>query len=408
MSLRVSSNQFQKVAIDSMLDQQAKLSKVQEQVATGKRITKPSDDPVAAAKIVKLNDILKTAEQYQANINSASSRLALEEGVLANTVSSYHRIRELAIQANNASQNYQTRSYIAEEMSQLLEELVSLANATDGNGEFIFSGNKGMVKPFTKNAMGGYDYHGDDGQHNIQIGPRRQIATNDSGSNVFREIRDGNGQFAILESTRNTGSGVVDPGAVTGNYDLGTYAIVFDRVPSIEPNSPITYSVVDDKGNTILPAGQNYNTGSAIDFAGIHTVIKGEPEAGDYFVVRPSFHQDIFKTIHDFTEALSVGRGTEADITELNNHANRILVSMDSALDKVLETRANVGARLNALESQENINESVKIEVRKILSGVEDLDYAKAVSELNLKLTGLQASQKAFTRVQDISLFDYL
>ncbi len=130
--------------------------------------------------------------------------------------------------------------------------------------------------------------------------------------------------------------------------------------------------------------------------------------AGDYFVIRPSFHQDVFKTIYDFANALKTGRNDAADFAELNNHANRILVSMDSALGKVLETRASVGARLNALDSQENINESVKIQIRKILSEVEDLDYAKAVSELNLKLTGLQASQKAFTRVQDISLFDYL
>ena len=152
--MRVSSNQFQKVAIDAMLDQQSKLSKVQEQVATGKKITKPSEDPVAAAKVVKLNDILKTAEQYQANINVARSRLTLEESALADSVSIYHRIRELTIQANNAGQTNETRGYVAEEMAQLLEELVALANATDSNGEFLFAGNKGKFKPFAKNADG--------------------------------------------------------------------------------------------------------------------------------------------------------------------------------------------------------------------------------------------------------------
>jgi len=83
-------------------------------------------------------------------------------------------------------------------------------------------------------------------------------------------------------------------------------------------------------------------------------------------------------------------------------------VSVDTGLGKILEVRSNVGARLNALDSQGNINESVKIQVRSILSDVEDLDYGQAVSDLNLKLTGLQASQKAFTRVQDISLFDFI
>jgi len=408
MALRVSTSQFHKVAVDSMLEQQKKLSKIQQQVATGRKIHRPSDDPVASAKIVKLNDILKTSDQFQSNIVAARAKLTLEESALADVVEVYHRVRELTIQANNASQTNETRSFIAEEISQLLEEVVGLANAADSNGEFLFSGNKGKFKPFSKNSTGGYDYSGDDGQRLIQIGPRRRVAINDSGSDVFREIRDGNGKFNILEGKLNQGSGVSDPGTVTGNYDMGTYAIHFDRKDSINPEEPVTYSVVDNKGKEILPAGQKYIEGASIDFAGIHTFIKGQPEAGDYFVVRPSFHQDIFTTLGQFVGQLKEGHGTDAGQARLNNVVNRLLVSIDQALGKVLEVRANVGARLNALESQGNINESVKIQVKTILSDVEDLDYGQAVSDLNLKLTGLQASQKAFTRVQDISLFDYI
>ncbi len=408
MALRVSTNQFHKVAVDSMLEQQAKLSKVQQQVATGRKIHLPSDDPVASAKIVKLNDILKSSDQFQSNIVAARARLTLEESALADVVEVYHRVRELTIQANNASQTNETRSFIAEEISQLLEEVVGLANAADSNGEFLFSGNKGKFKPFAKNSTGGYDYSGDDGQRSIQIGPRRKVAINDSGSDVFREIRDGNGKFNILEGKLNKGSGVTDPGTVTGNYDMGTYAILFDRKESINPEEPMTYAVVDDKGKEVLPAGQKYIEGASIEFSGVNTFIKGNPEPGDYFVVRPSFHQDIFTTLDNFVIQLKKGHGTDAGQAKLNNAVNRLLVSIDQALGKVLEIRANVGARLNALESQENINESVKIQVKTILSDVEDLDYGQAVSELNLKLTGLQASQKAFTRVQDISLFDYI
>ena len=189
---------------------------------------------------------------------------------------------------------------------------------------------------------------------------------------------------------------------------LRVYAIIFDKKESIDPNEPTTYSVIDDKGNQILPPGQIFNEGNAIEFEGVHTFIKGQPLAGDFFVVRPSYNQDIFTTLGQFVDALRVGRGSESDLAELNNVINRVIVSMDVALGKTLEIRANVGSRLNALSSQENINESIKVQVKKILSEVEDLDYAEAVSQLNLKLTGLQASQKAFTRVQDISLFDYL
>lgn len=406
--MRVSTNQIQQVAINAMLDQQSRLSKVQEQVATGKRISKPSDDPVAASKVVKLNDILRTIEQFEANISTARARLTIEEGVLADVVNAYHRIRELAIQANNAGQTNETRSFISEEVEELLEELVALANTTDSTGEFLFSGTKGQFKPFARNATGGYDYHGDDVQRFVQIGPKRQIPINDSGSDVFREIRDGNGDFTALESSNNRGSAVIDPGAVKGGYDLGTYAIIFDKRSSIDPNEPTTYSVIDAQGAVVVPAGQVFAENNAIEFRGVHVSVQGAPEPGDFFVIRPSFNQDIFTTINHFVDELRVARGADSDMAKLHNNVNRLIVAMDEALGKTLEIRANVGARLNAMQSQENINESLQIQVKAILSDVEDLDYSEAVSDLNLRLTGLQASQKAFTRVQGISVFDFL
>lgn len=406
--MRVSTNQMQQSAINSMVEQQAKLGKAQQQVATGRRIVKPSDDPVAASKVVKLDDVIRNVEQFQHNISTARARLTLEEGVLVNVVDAYHRMRELAIQANNDSQTHETRNFIAEEISQLLDEIVGLANSTDSNGEFLFAGNKGRFKPFTLNSEGGFDYHGDDGQRFVQIGPRRQIAINDSGSDVFREIRDGNGKFTAYESPNNKGDGIIDPGVAMSDYSGGTYAIVFDKKASIDPKEPLTYSVVDSQGNIVLPPGQHYQPDAVIEFAGVQTFIRGEPQAGDYFVIRPSFNQDVFTTVQNYLTELQSPHGDDAGHALLHNHTNRFLNGIDQALGRVLDVRANIGARLNAMSSQENINDGLRIQVKEILSDVQDLDYGEAVSNLNLKLTGLEASQKAFTRVQDITLFDYL
>jgi flagellar hook-associated protein 3 FlgL len=405
--MRISSNQMHQQAINAMLEQQAELSKVQQQVATGQKIDKPSEDPVAASKIVKLRDVLKLTDQYQSNINNARARLSLEEGTLGKIGDVYHRLRELAITANNAGQTSESRSFIAEEVDQLLDELVGLANSTDSNGEFLFSGSKGKFKPFAKNNHGGFDYHGDDTQQFIQIGPRRQIPVNDSGTDVFREIRDGNGAFTALESPNNRGTGVIDPGAVTGKYDFHTYAIVFDKPQSIDPNTPLTYTVIDAKGNIVSEPHQ-YEDGDAIEFRGVHTFVKGEPAAGDFFVIRPSHNKDIFSVVQDFAAELRSGNDTDRGQAHRNNRINRAITALDQGLGRVLEVRANVGARLNAMDSQQDINDAHKIQLKEILSQVEDLDYSKAVSDLNLKLTGLQASQKAFTRVQGITLFNFL
>lgn len=107
--------------------------------------------------------------------------------------------------------------------------------------------------------------------------------------------------------------------------------------------------------------------------------------------------QNIFKTIYDFNTAL-----------EANSPASDILTDIDTAMDKTFGVRAEIGARLNAIESQEQINEQFDVQVKGVLSGIQDLDYAEAIGRLNLELAGLQAAQQSFQKIQSLSLFNFL
>ena len=406
--MRVSTSQGQQVAINAMLEQQEKLSKTQKQVATGKRIFKPSEDPIGAARVVDLKVNLQTIEQYQKNIDAARSRLGIEESILGNTTDILQRVRELAVAANNATQTNETRKFISEEVDQLLEEILDMANTTDGSGGYLFSGSKTNFRPFVTNEKGEYTYQGDDTQRNIQIGTKRIIKTSDSGTFVFRSIKDGNTEFSVFDNEKNTGTGIIDPGSQTGSYDGGTYAIIFDKKESSDPLEPTTYKVVDSNNKEVIPAGTVYIDGSTIEFNGAAVFVEGEPEPTDFFVIRPSENQDVFTTLSNFVGALQQARGSAKQLAGLHNDLNNAILGIDNSLGRVLEVRSSVGARLQALDAQENINEDFNLQIKTTLSGIEDLDYAKAVSDLNLKLTGLQASQKAFTRVQNISMFDYI
>ena len=84
------------------------------------------------------------------------------------------------------------------------------------------------------------------------------------------------------------------------------------------------------------------------------------------------------------------------------------LDDVSSALDKMLTVEASVGARLNALDSQEELNAGFILEMKTVLSATEDLDYAEAISKFNLQTVSLQAAQQAFTQVKKLSLFNYL
>lgn len=405
--MRVSTNQMQIGAISAMTDQQSTLSKVQKQVASGKRVISPADDPVAIAQVINLQDSLKKTEQFQRNIDNAKGRLSLEEGVLEGVTKILQRVRELAVYGNNATQTNDTRSYISEEILQLAEEMVGQANTMDSDGEFLFGGSKGRFKPFSRDDKGNYIYYGDDTQRFVRVGPRRQIAINDTGTEVFRKIREGNGTFIVTESPNNTGSGVLDQGSSKGHYDFGTYVLVMDKVKSKNPNEPLTYQVLSEDGKVVVPPTV-FSEGNAITFEGAQLFILGEPDPGDFFVIRPSQHQDVFTTLQKLVTTLKESRGSAADNAFLHNEVNRALASIDTAMGKILDVRASIGTRLNALDSQRGINESFSVQLKELISNIQDLDYGEAISRFNASKVALEASQKAFVKVQEISLFNHL
>jgi len=403
--MRISSNQIHQVAVNAMLDQQSKLSDIQKQVATGKRIFSSSDDPVAAARIVDLQQSVDNFDQYQSSIQSGRARLEIQEGVLANVINSLQRVRELTIQANNAIQTNDTRASIGEEIKQLNNEIKSLANAVDGNSDYLFAGSKVKFQPFTDTKNGLFHYSGDDTQRLLQIGENRQISVGNSGSEVFRTIKNGNGVFSISLGKNNIGTAIVNPGATNANYTPANYVLEF-RVSG--KSDVIHFQVKDAKGNIILLPDNKYTEGSKIEFMGIETSFKGTPKDGDTYFFTPSQNQDVFLTLRNLANSLDTPRNSQKEKIHLGNTINQSLVAIDRAIDNILTIRANTGSRLRALDNQQEINSSHLLHLKQVQSQIKDLDYTEAVTRLNLRLTGLEASQKAYARVQGLTMFDYI
>jgi flagellar hook-associated protein 3 FlgL len=169
-----------------MLNQQASLQQTQMQLSTGKKFLTAADDPVAAARVIDLNQSLKQTEQYQSNINAARDRLTTEEGVLQGATEILQQIRELGIQGLNDTLTANERANIATQMGSLNGQLVNLANTRNANGEYLFSGFKSNVQPFSKDASnpGAYGYAGDTNSRPIQIDAISQVTDGDPGSSV--------------------------------------------------------------------------------------------------------------------------------------------------------------------------------------------------------------------------------
>jgi len=400
--MRLSTLQIFQQGIDAILTQQANLARTEQQLATGRRVLSPSDDPVAALQVLDISEDLQRVEQYQRNANLAEGQLALEDSTLGNVGNLIQRVRELVVQANNASQSPDTRASIATEIEGRITELRSLANTRDANGEYIFAGYQADTEPFTTQA-GATVFNGDSGQRFLQLGASTQVAVRDSGSRIFMEVASGNGAYAIAANAANSGTAVAGQGTVDGTFARDSYSINFIQAT---PTDPVTYEVVDS-GSTVVATG-NYEAGEVITFAGASIRFDGEPDDGDTFAVTPSVNQDIFTTLQNIADDLNAATGSPADVAQLNTALGQALEHLDRGLDSVLEVRADVGVRQQQVESQLEINESFNLQLQTTLSDVQDLDYAEAISRFNLELTALQAAQQSYVKMQGLSLFNFL
>ena len=399
--MRVSTSWIQQKSVGSMMNRQSDLSDLNTQLSTGKRINQPSDDPVGAARALDMSHLIADAAQYQCNITSANARLGLEEQSLANTGNVLGRVRTLLLQAANGSQTDDTRGDIAAEMVQLRQQLLGQANSKDGQGEYIFAGNRTGTQPFA--SQGSVSYMGDAGQRMVAAGPGLQVATGDPGSAVFADIPTGNGTFAISANAANTGSAVAgassvsNPNANPSAWDGGSYSIVFTAADA--------YEVRDGTGTVLDSGSYDATRGGSITFRGAQVAFSGTPDAGDTFSLGASARQDVFTTLDNIINALRQPNGGSA---AMQNSINTQFANLDQAIDNISRTRGMVGARMNALDQQRGLNDDLTLQYKSALSDVQDLNYYDAISQLGAQTTALQAAQQTFTKIQGSKLFDYL
>lgn len=398
MSNRISTAGLHDAAILQILAQQSKLSRTQEQVATGKRVLSPADDPVATTQIIDLTRARAQIEQYGKNTVAATNRLQTAESALADVASVLQRVRELTLQAGNVTNDSTALASIQSEMRARVEELQGIANRRDASGDYLFSGYSAQVAPFSRSPSG-VAYAGDQGVRQLQIGPDQTVAVNFSGRDVFLDIPEGNGTFTTATGV-HTGSGSIDTGQIVNSaaWVRGTYTVRF--------NTPGTWDVVDAT-NAVVASGA-YQDGGTISFNGAQVKVSGAPAAGDTFVIAPSAKESMFKTLDDLAAALGANLQNPAERSQLYTDLGAGLQQIDQGLTQALDLRAEVGARLSMIDAATESRDNLDVNLAKSLSEMQDLDYAEAISRMNQQMVSLQAAQAAYTRLGQMSLFDYL
>ena len=398
--MRVSNDTLRSAFLAALDDARRRVVETQHQVSTGLRVNNPSDDPVAAARIAHLDASLSRLDQYQANSTFARNQLGLEEESLNVAIDHLQRIRELTLQANNATMSAGDRHIIATELKQHRDALLTIANTTDVDGRYLFSGYSESTRPFTTGAGGNVVYNGDQGQRSLQISDSRFVAVNDSGAEVFQRIPEGNGTFVLAVNPLNTGSGTLGASSVTNPaaWVADTYTITF--------LTPTTYEVRNSAAALVVSGA--FSPGQSLNFSGIELKIDGAPAAGDTFTAAPAAQRDVFATLDRLIAAVDMPAATPANRAQLHSNVGQRLADLDQAIAHIIDVRGEIGARARALDQQEGLNADFAVHLKTTLSAVRDLDYAEALSRLSQELFGLDAAQQAFARAQNLSLFRFL
>lgn len=200
--MRVSTNTMYELGVATIQRQQADLLKVQQQVATNRRILTPSDDPAAAARSLDITQAMEVTKQYKKNADASRSALQMEESALNSIESVILEVKTLAVQSGNAALSAGNRAQIALDVRNKYNELFGVANMKDGNNQYLFSGFKGATQPFTQTSGAGV-FVGDQGQRKVQISASRQVETNDSGAMVFKPGVTGQDIFSTIDTLAN-------------------------------------------------------------------------------------------------------------------------------------------------------------------------------------------------------------
>ncbi len=387
---------------------QSDMARTQMQLSTNRRILTPADDPVASARVLEVAQSQEMNSQFATNRDNARSSLANVEMALQNAGNLMTNIQTLIVNAGNGSMQMSDRMSLATEIEGRMQDLLGVANTTDGAGGYLFSGFKTTTQPFVLSPCGA-TYQGDQGQRQLQVGGARMMDISASGGAVFENNPTGNGTFQSRAAAGNTGTGVIAPGSVVdrGAYVNHDYSISF--TVSGTPQQT-TYDVTDT--TTVPPttvlAAQPFKSGEQITFGGMAVDVKGEPANGDSFTIKPSEKESVFTTLSDLLVALRKPTDTGADRAALTDALNIAGDNLKSAHNTVLTVQASVGARLKELDYLDEAGDDLNVQYASTLSDLQDLDIAATISLFSQQQTTLQAAHMSFKTMAGLSLFNYL
>ncbi len=406
--MRVSSSELFTSSVTQMDNQQAQITQVYQEISSGQMLSTPSANPTGAAQAVQLSATSAALNQYETNQNAALASLQIEDQTLTSVNSVLNSVYSQVMQAGDGVLTNSNRASLATQMQGELQQLITLANTNDGAGNYIFAGFKATTQPVTSNAGGVVTYNGDGGSRQVQIAPSTSVAQGDSGASVFLTVPSIGSAPVPAAGAANTGTGTVNAVTVTNptalsNNDL--YTITIGGTAAAP-----TYTVNDATTGT-TSAAQPFASGTAINLGGQSLTISGTPNAGDTFTVTPATQSDtsVFSVISSIISALNspVASGTQGQ-TALANALATATTQLQNSMSNIQVVQASVGGREQQVKAMQTVTSTASVQTTSNLADLTSTDMPTAITQFEQLQNSLQAAQKAFVSVANLSLFQYM
>lgn len=395
-----------KTQLDSMSRQSEEINTLSQKINSDKKLINSSDDPILAQRIKSTQDYINQISAYDHNTATARNRTSAIEGCVQHSLDAVDRIKELIKSAQSDTASSTDRANIVKELRGLLSNLKSYANTRDALGEYIFSGTSSTTMPFGS-VNGVYQYFGSQESSMISISPTINQIYSESGQTVFGDIRLGNGDFVINEgSTPNTGTAETSSGAITdrANYVEDTYTLTFVTNGA----GHLAYQVVGANSGQVIPAppattpanAPDYQSKDAVTFNGLSITISGDPNVNDEFIISPSPKQNIFQTVNQLIDTISMSITNDVDKSKYHQQLNQLGSSINRAGEHLTNYLSDIGYRTATIDTEVISNQNIIQDQTLILGNLSDADLTQLIPEYKQKMLSLDLTSQSYTQLQ--------
>lgn len=406
--MRLTFNMQFNQSLNGILNAQQRMAKAESQLSKQTRILSPADDPAGAAKVLSLDQNKAQIEQYQTNSILLKNNLGLQETVLTSMRTSYDRISTLALASGNGTYTLEQRKAVAFELQNIQTELFDLMNTRSADGSYIFAGYQDKTPAYERNSdTGAFEFKGDDGNRAMQISQSISLPGNDSGKTIFDNVFT---RFKPDTTATPAGAAV---SVVNQNSFDAFYLNQFDNLDpqnnqySLQIDATANYQLLRNGSALTPPVTGQYTAGQPVEFSGVAFTFAADtalPTQVDFTLPAPE-QTNILNTLQRYIDALNDPAISAEDLAPRLADTLQQVTATAGNVDSAL---ANLGGRLNVVDSVFNTNADLLITNQSYKADISEVDLAAALTEIKRQEVALQAASQTFSKVNATTLFDYI